>query len=83
MARGEAGHWPTVKEIASQTGADELTVRRVVDALELAGVVERIEPGDRIATGVLLGVASEAAPDVVEDAGVDASVRPDAGDTKD
>lgn len=72
-----------MKEISSQTGLDELQVRRVVDALERAGIVERIERGDRVATGVVGGTASEAAPSVVEDGGLEGSVRRDAGDTKD
>ncbi len=58
----EGNHVPTIAEIAKQTGLNQNEVREVVEALQVHGVVEVLDPGDRIVVGMHSGLPTRMAP---------------------
>ncbi|NLV91314.1 MAG: hypothetical protein GX030_02825 [Firmicutes bacterium] len=60
-------HVPTIAEVAKQTGLNQNEVREVVELLQVYGVLEVLEPGDRLVAGVRSGLPTGMNPeDIVE-----------------
>lgn len=74
-------HVPTISEIADMTGLNQNEVREVVEALQVHGVVEVLEPGDRIVAAIQYGLPTRMAPNDYDDPNL-SKVKVDKGDTK-
>lgn len=75
-------HTPTIAEIAEMTGLNQNEVREVVEALQVQGVLEVLEPGDRIVAAVQYGLPTRMAPNDFADLAPEADLKADRQDTK-